>query len=163
MITRGIVEEVIDKFKYRVRIPIFDRVEQSSHHTSFSDLSVATVNNGLTEATGVGSANITASVGEFSAICVVTVEDTGALPVLNVSDESLELIVGGNYSIDANVTYKRNLIESATITYEILDASVASVDENGNVTADMKLAFGKIGEVMHYTGENEYVQIELGY
>lgn len=42
MITRGIVEEVIDKFKYRVRIPIFDRVEQSSHHTSFSDLSVAT-------------------------------------------------------------------------------------------------------------------------
>ena len=36
-------------------------------------------------------------------------------------------------------------------------------DENGNVTADMKLAFGKIGEVIHYTGENEYVQIELGY
>ena len=36
-------------------------------------------------------------------------------------------------------------------------------DENGNVTADMKLAFGKIGEVIHYTGENEYVQIELEY
>ena len=36
-------------------------------------------------------------------------------------------------------------------------------DENGNVTADMKMAFGKIGEVIHYTGENEYVQIELEY
>ena len=36
-------------------------------------------------------------------------------------------------------------------------------DENGNVTADMKLAFGKIGEVIHYTGDNEYVQIELEY
>lgn len=36
-------------------------------------------------------------------------------------------------------------------------------DENGKVTADMKLAFGKIGEVIHYTGENEYVQIELEY
>ena len=32
-----------------------------------------------------------------------------------------------------------------------------------DVTADMKLAFGKIGEVIHYTGENEYVQIELEY
>ena len=36
-------------------------------------------------------------------------------------------------------------------------------DENGNVTADMKLMFGKIGEVNHYTDENEYVQIELEY
>ena len=36
-------------------------------------------------------------------------------------------------------------------------------DENGNVTADMKLMFGKIGEVNHYTGENEYVMIELEY
>ena len=36
-------------------------------------------------------------------------------------------------------------------------------DENGNVTADMKVTFGKIAEVNHYTGENEYVQIELEY
>jgi len=36
-------------------------------------------------------------------------------------------------------------------------------DGNGNVTADMKLAFGKIGEVNHYTAEDEYVKIELGY
>ena len=36
-------------------------------------------------------------------------------------------------------------------------------DENGNVTTDMKLIFGKIGEVNHYISENEYVQIELEY
>ncbi|MBR4419790.1 MAG: Ig-like domain-containing protein, partial [Clostridia bacterium] len=101
--------------------------------------SVATVNNGFVEATGVGSANITASVGNASATCVVTVEDTGALPVLSVSDESIELIVGGNYGVDASLSYKRNPVESATISYEILDTSVATVDENGNITA---LQFG---------------------
>lgn len=36
-------------------------------------------------------------------------------------------------------------------------------DENGNVTADMRVAFDKIGEVNHYTAEDEYVKIELEY
>ncbi len=36
-------------------------------------------------------------------------------------------------------------------------------DENGNVTADMKVMFGKIGEVNHYTAEDEYVKIELAF
>ena len=36
-------------------------------------------------------------------------------------------------------------------------------DENGKVTADMKLMFGKIAEVNHYTADGEYVKIELGY
>ena len=36
-------------------------------------------------------------------------------------------------------------------------------DENGKITAEMKVAFGKIGEVIHHIGENEYVKIELAY
>ena len=36
-------------------------------------------------------------------------------------------------------------------------------DENGSITAEMKVAFGKIGEVIHYISENEYAIIELGY
>jgi len=36
-------------------------------------------------------------------------------------------------------------------------------DESGKVTADMKLMFGKIGEVVHYTADNAYVKIELEY
>ncbi len=39
----------------------------------------------------------------------------------------------------------------------------AMKDGSGNVTAEMKVAFGKIGEVLHYTAENEYVMIELAY
>ncbi|MBR2024898.1 MAG: hypothetical protein IKA02_03725 [Clostridia bacterium] len=36
-------------------------------------------------------------------------------------------------------------------------------DENGNITAEMKVAFGKIGEVIHHLSENEYIKIELEY
>jgi len=36
-------------------------------------------------------------------------------------------------------------------------------DANGKVTAEMKLMFGKIGEVIHHTADGEYVKIELGY
>ena len=41
MITRAIIEEVIDTFSYRVRIPIFDRIESASEHTSFENLLIA--------------------------------------------------------------------------------------------------------------------------
>ncbi len=36
-------------------------------------------------------------------------------------------------------------------------------DENGNVTAEMVTAFGKIGEVNHYISDTEYVKVEVGY
>lgn len=42
MITKGIVESIVDGFKYKVRLPIFDKIEQASIHTSFDDLSIAT-------------------------------------------------------------------------------------------------------------------------
>lgn len=64
-------------------------------------------------------------------------------------------------------TYIRSLIDLDKAEKRKQDGGLVTVyemkDENGNVTADMKLAFGKIGEVIHYTGENEHVQIELGY
>lgn len=58
--------------------------------------------------------------------------------------------------IDMDKAEKRKESVGLVTVYEMKD-------ENGNVTADMKLMFGKIGEVNHYTGENEYVMIELEY
>ena len=58
--------------------------------------------------------------------------------------------------IDMDKAEKRKESVGLVTVYEMKD-------ENGNVTADMKLMFGKIGEVNHYTGDNEYVQIELEY
>ena len=36
-------------------------------------------------------------------------------------------------------------------------------DQFGEVVAELKVAFGVIGEVIHHIGENEYVKIELSY
>jgi len=36
-------------------------------------------------------------------------------------------------------------------------------DENGKVTADLRIMFGVIGEVNHYKAEDEYVKIQLEY
>lgn len=58
--------------------------------------------------------------------------------------------------IDMDKAEKRKESVGLVTVYEMKD-------ENGNVTADMKVTFGKIAEVNHYIGENEYVQIELEY
>ena len=64
-------------------------------------------------------------------------------------------------------TYIRSLIDMDKAETRKESAGLVTVyemkDENGNVTADMKVTFGKIGEVNQYIGENEYVQIELEY
>ena len=61
-------------------------------------------------------------------------------------------------------TYIRNIIDMDKAEKRKESLGLVTVyemkDENSNVTADMKLMFGKIGEVNRYTGENEYVQIE---
>ena len=101
-----------------------------------SNPEVATVVNGFVEATGVGSATITATVdGGVAATCEVTVEDSGALPVLNVGEDTVEVLVGETYSLDASVVYKRQPVEGATVTYQSSDSTVASIDENGVITA----------------------------
>lgn len=43
MITKAIVEQVLDKYSIRVRIPTIDRTSQSSVHTKREDLNVALV------------------------------------------------------------------------------------------------------------------------
>ena len=101
-----------------------------------SNPEVATVVNGFVEATGVGSATITATVdGGVAATCEVTVEDSGALPVLSVGEDTVEVLVGETYSLDASVVYKRQPVEGATVTYQSSDSTVASIDENGVITA----------------------------
>ena len=64
-------------------------------------------------------------------------------------------------------TYIRRIIDLDKA--EIRKESVGLVkvyemkDKDGNVTADMKVAFGLMGEVNHYTAKDEYVKIELEY
>lgn len=98
-----------------------------------SDDAVAAVSGGYVEAKGVGTATITASVGEASATCTVTVEDSGALPVLGLTAESVSVVVGGEFTVTGAVMYKRVEQTDAVITYAVEDTKVATVDENGSI------------------------------
>lgn len=43
MITRGIVEQIVDKYHIRVRIPIYNRVSTAAMYTPTEELSVAVI------------------------------------------------------------------------------------------------------------------------
>ena len=43
MITKGIVEDIIDTYQVRVRLPIFDKIDGAKNATKNEDLSIGTV------------------------------------------------------------------------------------------------------------------------
>ncbi len=100
-----------------------------------SDTSVATVVDGVVQACGVGTATITATNGESVATCVVTVEDSGAVPTLQLDDDALTLVVGDDYALTSAVYYKREVQEDAEITFDVEDDSIISVASDGTITA----------------------------
>ncbi len=114
-----------------------DNAKNKSVTWSSSDESVATVNNkGRVTAVGAGTATITATSvdGGFTAICTINVTQKN-VPVVGVSlnVDELEINVGETSSLVASV-----LPVNATnkgVIWSIADEEVASVDENGKVTA----------------------------
>ncbi|MCD8001778.1 MAG: S-layer homology domain-containing protein, partial [Oscillospiraceae bacterium] len=98
--------------------------------------SVATVDeNGVVTALKAGTAVITATVGDYSATCTVTVTakevaSTGA--ALNV--ESVMVAVGGTVPLTASLAPADTTESVASTTFESSDSDVATVDANGVVT-----------------------------
>lgn len=101
---------------------------------SSSDPAVATVENGVVTAVGVGEAIITATAGDASATCKVTVQPD-AIPVTGVTVTADRT---GLYNGEVAVLTATVLPENATdktVTWTSSDETVATVDANGRVTA----------------------------
>lgn len=98
---------------------------------SSSNQAIATVANGKVTAVAEGAANITASCGGQSATCSVTI----TIPVESIDlwPSSLELYEGRSETLYATVT-PSNATENQ-ITWSSSSTSIATVDENGKVTA----------------------------
>ena len=99
-----------------------------------SNASVATVDgNGKVTALSDGIVTITATVGETTAKCYVTVVDHGYVPVLIVNNKTITLMEGDSYSLGAKLVKNKEEL-SVSFAYENTDENVAEV-QNGVVTA----------------------------
>lgn len=98
-----------------------------------SNEKVATVVNGTVTFVGEGTADITATAGEASAVCKVTVKAaTVAVDKVTLDKTSAELTVGDTATIKATVTPDN--ATDKTVTWTSSDESVATV-KDGVVTA----------------------------
>ena len=103
---------------------------------SSSDTKIATVDaNGEVSAIDEGEATITAKAGDKTAECIVTVK---RVPVSSVSLDktTLELLEGETAVLTATV--KPDNATDKTVTWSTSDASIATVDAEGKVTAIKK-------------------------
>lgn len=103
-----------------------------------SNESVATVNGGEITPISVGETKITASIGDKSAICYLRVVDNEEVPNLYVSAQSLTMLLGDVYPLEVDLTYLQKDCENVTYTFTSLDENVATVNEQGEITAVSK-------------------------
>lgn len=97
-----------------------------------SDPAVATVDgSGTVTAVKIGSVNITAKVGNHTDVCVVTVD--APLESIDVQD-TLELVKNQTAVIDYKLV-PSDTTDEVLVTFTSSDPTVATVDENGKVTA----------------------------
>lgn len=98
-----------------------------------SNKEVVTVSeNGVITAVGAGNATITAKVGEKIATTQVEVK----VPLQNISLNETEKQLNKGDNLQLTITYNpEDTTANKTVTWTSTDNTVATVDENGNVTA----------------------------
>lgn len=108
-------------------------VKELSVEWTTSRDSVATVNqSGLVTAVAEGEATITGTVDGESLTCAITVEKAPVLYTYTLNHSKSDLEVGKTLELELTVTPE---IPDMELTWESEDATIASVDENGVVTA----------------------------
>ena len=121
----------------------FDLVVDGYSNVVFtsSDENVISVSEtGRVYAKNYGTAKITASSTKKSAECIVIVENQGDVPYLifNLLDKNLYLLKDQTFALETTVNFNNNLYDDASFSYLSSEPTVASVDENGVVTAFKK-------------------------
>lgn len=103
---------------------------------SSSDPTIATVDeNGNVYPKAVGNTVVSATVGEDSAQCYITVVDDNILPVLRLNKTTYKMLVDDENVINASVLYKSEAANGAQVFFESMDSSIVTVDAKGNIKA----------------------------
>lgn len=104
---------------------------------SSSDTGIATVDaNGKVTAVKEGAATITAKAGEKSTTCAVTVKNDVPVTMVELNRTTLSLIAGETASLVATV--KPDEATDKTVIWSSSDSQIASVDNQGKITAIAK-------------------------
>ncbi len=99
------------------------------------DPDVVSVANGMVTALKAGGATVFAAVGGISATCTVTVrEETIPVKSITIDESSLTLKIGDTHTLTASID-PENATEYDNIEWESSNPSVASVSDNGTITA----------------------------
>ena len=102
---------------------------------SSSNTSVATVSqNGLVTAIAVGSATITATAGEKKATCTVTV-NRRVVPATSITLDYVNIEIAKGKMVTLHATVLPEDATDKTVTWKSSNTSIATVNNNGNVTA----------------------------
>ena len=120
---------------YELKITFSDvDVENPEYKFEISNLSILSIDNNVVTGLNEGSASITISVLNSKATPVVINVNVvkPVKPLKIVSDEKVELIIGETYQLDY---YVEPLEVSQDVTFDIVDESIVTVDELGNITA----------------------------
>ncbi|MBO7487641.1 MAG: Ig-like domain-containing protein, partial [Bacteroidales bacterium] len=99
-----------------------------------SNIDIVTVDNGLVTSVSEGTATVTATAGDKSASCTVTVKkQVIAITSVTLDRTTLNLTKGSSESLVATV--KPDDATDKTVTWKSSNTNVASVDQTGKVTA----------------------------
>ena len=104
---------------------------------SSSDAAVASVDqNGLVKAKTEGIATITASAGEVSAICSVTVENSHSIPVCTLSSEDVEILQpNGELTVSAFTTYNGHSVDGLSYTWSVDKDGIVELNPSQDTTS----------------------------
>ncbi|MBQ3505807.1 MAG: Ig-like domain-containing protein [Clostridia bacterium] len=127
------VEETIELFAEiaQSKIERFDSIELQALDEetrllwSSSNESVAVIEDGRVVALATGETVISATDGDVVQEQTVRIVDEGEKPVIDV--ESLPVLLGSSYEIQANAYFKNRKLEGATFTYSVADTSIATL------------------------------------
>ena len=123
-------ELALDRFESAALTATVENSDKAPEWASL-DARVAVVDeNGMVEARGAGETKITASIGDVSASCAVSVSDSGEAPALIMNASDKYITEGETFLINVRARYKHGDID-ADIKFASSNPMAVSVDGQG--------------------------------
>ncbi len=120
-----------DTQRLKATVTLSDGTEGEVEEWTSSAENVATVTRGVVAAKAAGTATITAKAGDKTATCTVTVENI----TVEINKPTLSLERGSEETLTATVKKDGSAVATETVDWASSDELIATVDENGKVTA----------------------------